>query len=201
MSIRNLFVPFPCKFFASKIWCGADLITRMEPILLNAWSPSYYTHGALKTGGGCRASIAHAWSRRVDVWTRVRVDVWTRVRVDMPTAPFWLFFFFRPIMQPLQNCIGPTICIGREIWCLPYAGFLVMTWTLCMPGEQWILGFIGPKKIMVTQYQHKAMIFYLTWKKLDILDFTLTHTHLGIWNVFKWLVWQIHEICSLATQF
>ena len=27
-------------------------------------------------------------------------------------------------MQPLQNCIGPTIRIGREIRCLPYAGFL-----------------------------------------------------------------------------
>ena len=27
-------------------------------------------------------------------------------------------------MQPLQNCIGPTIHIGREIRCLPYAGFL-----------------------------------------------------------------------------
>ena len=27
-------------------------------------------------------------------------------------------------MQPLQNCIGPTIRIGRESWCLPYAGFL-----------------------------------------------------------------------------
>ena len=25
--------------------------------------------------------------------------------------------------QPLQNCIGPTIRIGREILCLPYAGF------------------------------------------------------------------------------
>ena len=24
--------------------------------------PSYYTHGALKTRGGCRASIAHVWS-------------------------------------------------------------------------------------------------------------------------------------------
>ena len=28
-------------------------------------------------------------------------------------------------MQPLQNCIGPTIRIGREILCLPYAGFFV----------------------------------------------------------------------------
>ena len=27
-------------------------------------------------------------------------------------------------MQPLQNCIGPTIRIGQEILCLPYAGFL-----------------------------------------------------------------------------
>ena len=27
-------------------------------------------------------------------------------------------------MQPLQNCIGPTIRIGWEILCLPYAGFL-----------------------------------------------------------------------------
>ena len=26
-------------------------------------------------------------------------------------------------MQPLPNCIGPTIRIGREIRCLPYAGF------------------------------------------------------------------------------
>ena len=26
-------------------------------------------------------------------------------------------------MQPLQICIGPTIRIGRESWCLPYTGF------------------------------------------------------------------------------
>ena len=29
-------------------------------------------------------------------------------------------------MQPLQNCIGPTIRISREILCLPYAGFLIL---------------------------------------------------------------------------
>ena len=28
------------------------------------------------------------------------------------------------ITQPLQNCIGPTIRIGREIFCLLYAGLL-----------------------------------------------------------------------------
>ena len=29
-------------------------------------------------------------------------------------------------MQPLRNCNGPTIRIGREILCLPYAGFLLL---------------------------------------------------------------------------
>ena len=28
-------------------------------------------------------------------------------------------------MQPLRNCNGPTIRIGREILCLPYAGFFI----------------------------------------------------------------------------
>ena len=28
-------------------------------------------------------------------------------------------------MQSLQICIGPIIRIGRESWCLPYAGFLL----------------------------------------------------------------------------
>ena len=28
-------------------------------------------------------------------------------------------------MQPLQICIGPIIRIGRESWCLPYAGFFI----------------------------------------------------------------------------
>ena len=38
-------------------------------------------------------------------------------------------------MQPLQICIGPTIRIGRESWCLPYAGFLLTDEKLAlMPG-------------------------------------------------------------------
>ena len=28
-------------------------------------------------------------------------------------------------MQPLQNCIGPTIHIGEEILCFPDAGFFL----------------------------------------------------------------------------
>ena len=30
----------------------------------------------------------------------------------------------KKVSQPLQNCIGNTICIGQEIICLPYAGVL-----------------------------------------------------------------------------
>ena len=30
-------------------------------------------------------------------------------------------------MQPLQICIGPSIRIDQESWCLPYAGFLLLT--------------------------------------------------------------------------
>ena len=26
-------------------------------------------------------------------------------------------------MQPLENCMGPTIRIGQEIFCLPCAGY------------------------------------------------------------------------------
>ena len=29
-------------------------------------------------------------------------------------------------MQPLKNCIGPTIHIGQEILCLPYAEFSIV---------------------------------------------------------------------------
>ena len=33
-------------------------------------------------------------------------------------------------MQPLQICIGPNIRIGRESWCLPYAGFFWFVYRL-----------------------------------------------------------------------
>ena len=33
----------------------------------------------------------------------------------------------RFITQPLQNCIGPTIRISREILGLPYAGFFLLS--------------------------------------------------------------------------
>ena len=36
----------------------------------------------------------------------------------------------KKIVQTLQICIGPTIRIGRESWCLPYAGFLLRVWII-----------------------------------------------------------------------
>ena len=64
-----------------------------------------------------------AWSPKNGGWVqsvhrprmeplRGRVDAWTR----QPPHLFFLIFF-------LKHCIGPTIRIGRENWCRPYAGF------------------------------------------------------------------------------
>ena len=39
-------------------------------------------------------------------------------------------------MQPLQICIGPTIRIRRESWCLPYAGFFVRSSLYESRGDQ-----------------------------------------------------------------
>ena len=52
-----------------------------------------------------------------------------------PLGPFFFSFFFKEksrnlkisfIMQPLHNCIDPTIRIGQESWCLPNAEFFVI---------------------------------------------------------------------------
>ena len=87
-----LYVPFSCKFCAWKNWsyntCGAGLITLVELVLLHTWSPSYYTRGALKRGGGCRASIAHAWSRRVDACMRFFMRFFVRIFVCVSCTRF-----------------------------------------------------------------------------------------------------------------
>ena len=79
-----------------------SLITRIETILLHAWSPSYYMRGALKTGGGSRASITHAWSRRVDAWT------------GQPTH-FLLLFFFKDKSCKLSKIVSVlrSASVGR----------------------------------------------------------------------------------------
>ena len=46
---------------------------------------------------------------------------------------------------------------------------LRLSWTLCMAGEQWTSGFVWHQNIMVTQYQPRAMSFFLTWHNLITL--------------------------------
>ena len=71
-----------CKIATKKVFFVADFALFCVEELV--WSPSYYTHGALKTGGGCRASIAPAWIRHVDARTRVCVYEWTLGYVNGP---------------------------------------------------------------------------------------------------------------------
>ena len=92
-------------------WLGSGLkLSRKKSFLFVAdftlfcveelvWSTSYYTHGALKTEGGCRASIAPAWIRHVDARTRVCVDAWTRGRVNCP-------FFFLDKSHKLSKIVS-----------------------------------------------------------------------------------------------
>ena len=91
----------------------AHLITRVEPIILHAWSP--------KNGGW----VQSVHRPRVEP-SRGRVYAWTRGHVNRPIFFSLFFLLSRLITQTLQNCIGPTIRIGREIRCLPYAGFFVI---------------------------------------------------------------------------
>ena len=66
--------------------------------------------------------------------------------------------------------------------------FLVMTWIWCMSGEQWILGFIWPTKIVVSQYQPRAMTFVLAWYNLiSLISHCLLTTH-KIWHP-PWQLW------------
>ena len=61
------------------------LITRVENLKRGVGAErTSPTRGALKMGGGCRASIAHVWSRHNDEWPRGRVDAWTRGRNNRP---------------------------------------------------------------------------------------------------------------------
>ena len=41
----------------------------------------------------------------------------------------------KKITQLVQNCIGPTIRIGGESWCLPYAGFFTLNCTNTTTGS------------------------------------------------------------------
>ena len=57
------------------------------------------------------------WTESALAWSPKNGEVF-QIRRNLPPTPL-------QISQPLQNCIGPTIRIGREILCLLHAGFFL----------------------------------------------------------------------------
>ena len=64
-------------------------------------------------------------------------------------------------MQLLQICIVPTILIGRESWCLPYARFLVSKLVYKFVNgkvnELWEVGSINPNTSPPQQLSQLSM--------------------------------------------
>ena len=69
-------------------------------------------------------------------------------------------------MQPLQICIGPIIRIGRESWCLPYAGFLEMSSGLNIgSGSRWDLAYsVTPTNALTLR---EKIIFLIDFHKFS----------------------------------
>ena len=72
-------------------------------------------------------------------------------------------------MQPLQNYIGPTIRIGREILCLPYAGFFLTR-----------LDIKDEAKLSFTE----LLIFCTTYIVLNSSNWSLN----SVYRVASWLI-------------
>ena len=94
-------------------------------------------------------------------------------------------------MQPLQICIGPTIRIGRESRCLPYAGFLgfdtivwgfcVLSWwtsLLCIVGELAARGSVALAVGVADRWQGTGYRWHVAYD--------IWHMIHGIWFFF-WL--------------
>ena len=62
-----------------------------------------------------------------NAWIIVCHNIYTNIFTN---SALWYHETYRQkkkkIMQPLQICIGPTVRIGQESWCLLYAGFFYM---------------------------------------------------------------------------
>ena len=83
-----------------------------------------------------------------------------------------------------------------------YNNILVKTWTLCMPGEQLTLGFIWPKKIMVTQYQPRAMTFVLAWYNLiSLISHCLISAQSSLFRPLPASCIPIHHIPAYSSTF
>ena len=97
------------------------------------WSPSYYTCGALRTGGGCRASIAPAWIHRVDARTRVCVDAWTRGCVNRP-----IFFLLLDKSRKLSKIVSVLQSASVERFDVSRMRDFLVYFSICEPAPIWI---------------------------------------------------------------
>ena len=62
-------------------------------------------------------------------------------------------------MQPLQICIGHIIRIGRESWCLPYAGFfLKVTAISFQSGFLHILTFLTVLLLLLQKFKESVQL-------------------------------------------
>ena len=67
-------------------------------------------------------------------------------------------------MQPLQICIDPIIRIGRDSWCLPYAGFFSFI-SILTTFQQMLTVIImgGPYQDHPPDEESKNMMFKPIW--------------------------------------
>ena len=73
--------------------------------------------------------------------------------------------FITCILDHMYSCISD--CFYEHPQASPFSNLYnktwVLTWTLCMPWEQWISGFVWRKNIMVTQYQPSPKKTWYPW--------------------------------------
>ena len=117
---------------------------------------------------GCQLDGKLLWFFTFTRWSICRCHKWLAVSCSENADEVFLREIWLQKQVINKNCTinEPKMVHFQDAFIELYNKYLVMTWTLCMPGKQWMLGFIWPKKIMVTQYQPRAMIFDLTWQNL-----------------------------------
>ena len=89
-------------------------------------------------------------------------------------------------MQPLQVCIYPIIRIGRESWCLPYAGFFILQIEsvpshskLQVSGSEYNEWTNTNVKLPTPRERGRA------WKEINII---------GISNLYQFVAWLVMEV-------
>ena len=123
----------------------------------------------------------------------------------------------RLFMSYFQICIDPTIRIGRESWCLPYAGFfsmkfgyinffLLYKWAKYEPiwtdftAQTVILGSnLLVKAQTIPQYAKCALFFFFT-KSCVYWRYKIFEYGLGFWDMFflqYWKMWKQQKLSEM----